>query len=810
MLLVSGCGQVQTPPPAVVTASPSPTALISEPAATQTQVSEATPAQEAALTEADLALAFGDYSEAYKLYTGTLPENTDAYKAAALYGQGLVLFNQEDYFQSKRTLEELIQKYADTLPAARAHYLLAEIALAQDLNDEALLQFQAYAAARPGVIDQTIYERIGDLLKEDGQTEAAFEAYKTAYLADPSDDNLSLAQKVADGYADKGDSQSALEIYKEIYLQSTSGYTKATMDLLIGRILQNNGQSSEAYTYYQDAVNNYPYAYDSYSALVTLIDAEEEVSELQRGLINYYVSQYTLAIEAFDRYIASSNIDIDEALYYKGLATRAQGLVLAGISSTERTQANFNGGTDEDKAAINLWNQLLTDYPSSAYRMDAIEAIIDTQYLYLGQIQLAIDTALHRAADLNAGDEAPRLLEIAASYQLYDNQKEEAAESWTRLSLEYPTSERAFNGLFFGGTVYFDLGEYEKAAENFNRIVPMTADTFELSAAYFWLGKVNQALGNNDAALQNWQAAISQEPYGYYGVRAAEMIEDRDPLEVPEQVNLDVDLPNLRILAGQWLKNSFNIPISVNLDYSSELFNDPKFVRAMEFDRLGLFEEAAAEFEGLRNDNTDDALDTFRLMKVFLERGYYLSAIESSKTIAKLSGYAETPFSAAYPPYFTYVEYGAYYLPWIQAKAEKYDLPELLILSVIYQESRFGAHAASGAGARGIMQLMPSTAKPIAVETGFLPDFEASDLDVPYYNLELGSNYLARMMYVFEGNYYEALAAYNAGPGNVINWANLTDGDPDVFLNTIRYQEPRIYLRSIVEIFNRYRLIYGQ
>ena len=66
------------------------------------------------------------------------------------------------------------------------------------------------------------------------------------------------------------------------------------------------------------------------------------------------------------------------------------------------------------------------------------------------------------------------------------------------------------------------------------------------------------------------------------------------------------------------------------------------------------------------------------------------------------------------------------------------------------------------------------------------------------------------MLYVFEGDYYKALAAYNAGPLNTMNWAKLTGNDPDVFLNTIRFLEPRVYIRNIVEIFNRYSLIYGQ
>jgi soluble lytic murein transglycosylase len=322
-------------------------------------------------------------------------------------------------------------------------------------------------------------------------------------------------------------------------------------------------------------------------------------------------------------------------------------------------------------------------------------------------------------------------------------------------------------------------------------------------------GQNQQGTREDDEARLNWQAAINQAPYGYYGIRAAELLEGRSPFLEPSQLKLDVNLPDLRIPAGVWLKTAFNLPTNTNLDYSSELFDHPTFIRAMEFDRLGMYGNASSELSSLLSENQDDPLDIFRLIKVFLEKGYYRLALEASKIIAKLSGYADTPFSAAYPPYFTYIEYGAYYLPWIQAAADKYDLSVLLLLSVIYQESHFGAQAASGVGARGIMQLMPTTAEPIAIETGFLPDFVASDLDVPYYNLELGSNNLARMLYAFDGDNYKALAAYNAGWRNVTDWAKLTGNDPDVFLNTIRYLETRVYIRNITEIFNRYALIYG-
>ena len=269
---------------------------------------EVVPAPETTLTDADLALAFGDYREAYKLYTSTLPENNEDYNAAALFGQGMVFYKQEDYYQSNRVLRELISQYPSSLPAARAHFILGEIALEEDREDDALAEYQTYAQARTGVIDPYVQEKIGDLLSENGQIEAAFEAYKAAYLAAPSSADLSLAQKVATGYADLGQSQTAIDIYKEIYIQTDSDYTKAQMDLLIGRILVSTGKPEEGYTYYQDAVNNFPYAYDSYTALVALLDADQQVNELQRGLINYYIGQNVLAIEAFDRYIASRRI----------------------------------------------------------------------------------------------------------------------------------------------------------------------------------------------------------------------------------------------------------------------------------------------------------------------------------------------------------------------------------------------------------------------------------------------------------------------------------------------------------------------
>jgi soluble lytic murein transglycosylase len=133
-----------------------------------------------------------------------------------------------------------------------------------------------------------------------------------------------------------------------------------------------------------------------------------------------------------------------------------------------------------------------------------------------------------------------------------------------------------------------------------------------------------------------------------------------------------------------------------------------------------------------------------------------------------------------------------------------YEADWTFIHAISRQESQFDRAAVSHAGARGLMQLMPATARETAGRLGLNYDADALTTDTSY-NMMLGSTYFQRMLSYYGGSYPLAIAAYNAGPGNVNRWLS-ANGDPrtgtvDIldWIEAIPISETRNYVQRVLE-----------
>lgn len=142
--------------------------------------------------------------------------------------------------------------------------------------------------------------------------------------------------------------------------------------------------------------------------------------------------------------------------------------------------------------------------------------------------------------------------------------------------------------------------------------------------------------------------------------------------------------------------------------------------------------------------------------------------------------------------------------------ARRYQIPQALIAGITWQESMYKSDIRSVSGARGLMQLMPRTAKYIAARAG-LPGLSLYQLDQPPINIRLGSYYLQQQVKRTEGNLMKVAASYNGGPNAVSRWTDSFGKiDDDVFVERIPYAETRRYAKQVTLHTRIYSQLYGE
>ena len=170
----------------------------------------------------------------------------------------------------------------------------------------------------------------------------------------------------------------------------------------------------------------------------------------------------------------------------------------------------------------------------------------------------------------------------------------------------------------------------------------------------------------------------------------------------------------------------------------------------------------------------------------------------SAALVLALAGVAAWVVEAE-PDWYLRARYPLEYEHIVSAHARNHDLDPALVAAVIYAESRFDPNAESEAGAIGLMQLLPETAKGIALRTGGTR-FVVADLRDPEINVRYGSWYLDHLRDRYDRDTRFALAAYHAGQGNVDEWLEEGGG--------IAFPETRDYVNEVERVRRVYAKAY--
>lgn len=147
----------------------------------------------------------------------------------------------------------------------------------------------------------------------------------------------------------------------------------------------------------------------------------------------------------------------------------------------------------------------------------------------------------------------------------------------------------------------------------------------------------------------------------------------------------------------------------------------------------------------------------------------------------------------------------------IHQKAQDQELDPLLVAAIIRVETNYIAGRESRKGAVGVMQLMPSTAEWAMQQMKLRSHFSLEQLkDEVDPNITIGTWYLKSLINMYDNNIVAAVAAYNAGPGNVNEWLKngTWDGSLDTAKNSIPFNETRMYVKKVFHYYEKYKNVY--
>lgn len=351
------------------------------------------------------------------------------------------------------------------------------------------------------------------------------------------------------------------------------------------------------------------------------------------------------------------------------------------------------------------------------------------------------------------------------AYLYYTNGEMELAKKWGFVSAD----EKSEYGLWTMGLIYFKEEKYAESQKYFSQILELKQiNNARKTEAAFWAGRAADYAGKRKDAKAYWRVAANY-PMAFYGALSATMLGQQPHYEFFENNITDEDV---------------------------EVLSQTKYGKmALALLQIGRKDRAEEYLKYLITPKVSDRV-LHAVNSVASEYGLPRVSIQSA-SVMKDRGILEIDdniiYSAQYP------------LPdWEPLGG--WSIDRALLLAITKQESNFRTSAKSGAGANGVMQLMPSTAKKVARANKV--DISQIDMNNPEHNMFLGQQYIVDLLAhpSIENSIIKMLAAYNAGMGTMVKFEkSFYTYDPLLYIESFPAYETRSYIKRVISNLWLYR-----